>query len=67
MFEDLADFSGIFKSNKPLKVTTVSHKATITVAEYGVEAAASTRNTNDSTDRFVIGLLIPHLFSFHFS
>lgn len=62
MFEDLADFSGIFKSNKPLKVTSVSHKAFINVNEYGCEAAASTRKTIDSTDRFIIGLFILRIY-----
>lgn len=54
MFEDSADFSGIFKSNKPLKVTSISHKAFININEYGCEAAASTRKENDSTVRFII-------------
>lgn len=67
MFEESADFSGIFKSNKPLKVTTMSHKAFINVNEYGCEAAASTRKINYPTDRFINGLLICVYFCFYFS
>lgn len=46
MFGDTADFSGIFKTNKPMKVSKVLHKAFIDVNEYGVEAAAATCKTN---------------------
>lgn len=46
MFEDSADFSGIFETSNPMKVSKVLHKAFIDINEHGCEAAAATCKTN---------------------
>lgn len=51
MFEDSANFSGIFETNEPIKVSKVLHKAFIDVNEHGCEAAAATCKTNHEFDR----------------
>lgn len=45
MFEDSADFSGIFETTNPMKVSSVLHQAMIEINEYGCEAAAATCKT----------------------
>lgn len=53
MFEDSADFSGIFETSQPMKVSKVLHKAFINVTEYGCVAAAATCETNPEFTQFL--------------
>ena len=42
MFENTANFSSLFESDLPQKISDVKHKAYLDVNEAGSEAAAST-------------------------
>lgn len=57
MFEDSADFSGIFETSQPMKVSKVLHKAFINVTENGCVAAAATCKTNPELYSILVSII----------